>query len=267
MNAPRSSEPSPEEGSELSEIISIRDVRKVYDTGTLKVRALRGVSLTILQGDFVAIMGASGSGKSTLMNILGCLDVPTSGKYLLDGVNVRHLNELELARIRNQKIGFVFQSYNLVPRTTAVRNVELPLVYGGVKPKVRHRLAIKSLKAVGLARFASHLPSELSGGMQQRVTIARAMVTNPAMILADEPTGALDTVSSAAVMQIFSNLSAAGRTVVIITHEPDVAAYAKRIIEIRDGLIIGDRRSVRVESPPPLWKEPSLEDAQPIGSQ
>ena len=234
-----------------SGVIELQNIQKVYDTGTIQVKALRGVSLRVERGDFVAIMGASGSGKSTLMNILGCLDIPTKGRYFLDGVNVNSLSQNELAHIRNTKIGFVFQSYNLVPRTSALRNVELPLIYGSIKKKDRHKMAMKSLKSVGLGKFAYNLPSELSGGMQQRVTIARAIVTDPAMILADEPTGALDTVSSAMIMQIFCKLSLQGRTIVLITHEPEIAAFAKRVVEVRDGRVLSDRRIVEVSSPPP----------------
>jgi putative ABC transport system ATP-binding protein len=207
----------------------------------MEVFALRGVSLVVERGDFVAIMGQSGSGKSTMMNIIGCLDVPTRGHYWLDGVNVRHLDELDLSHIRNRKIGFVFQSFNLLPRMSALANVELPLTYAGVRPRQRREMATAALERVGLGDRLRHLPTELSGGQQQRVAVARAMVTNPSLVLADEPTGNLDTSDSAEVLDVISRLNAEGGTVVLITHEPDVAARANRIVTLRDGHIIDDR--------------------------
>ena len=229
-------------------VVVLRAVSKTYKAGELEVHALRRVSLTVEAGDFVAIMGASGSGKSTMMNIIGCLDVPTRGHYWLEGVDVRQLEDSDLSRIRNRKIGFVFQNYNLVPRTTALANVELALAYGGVKPKERHARALVALREVGLEDRSHHLPSEMSGGQQQRVAIARALVTAPALILADEPTGNLDTVSSNEVMAIFSRLNAEGRTVVIITHEQDIASFARRIVRLRDGQIYEDSRIVPVHT-------------------
>jgi putative ABC transport system ATP-binding protein len=215
----------------------------------VSVHALRGVSLDVERGDFVAIMGSSGSGKSTLMNIIGCLDAPTTGSYLLDGVDVRTIDEYALTQIRNRKIGFVFQSFNLIPRTTALANVELPMVYAGLKKSKRRARAESALKLVGLGDRMDHLPSELSGGQQQRVAVARAIATNPAMILADEPTGNLDTQSTTEVLDVFAHLNSSGRTVVIITHEPEVAERAKRVIRLRDGNIIEDRRQVAVDGP------------------
>ena len=226
--------------SETKPVIAVRNLTKTHAMGAVEVRALRGVSLVVERGDFVAIMGASGSGKSTLMNILGCLDAPTTGHYELDGVDVRALDETELAFVRNRKIGFVFQSYNLIPRTSAVANVELPLMYGGMKRTERRRIALLALEAVGLGDRVDHLPSELSGGQQQRVAVARALATRPAMILADEPTGNLDSESTREVLEIFARLNQRGRTVVLITHEDDVAAYARRIIRLRDGLVVSD---------------------------
>jgi putative ABC transport system ATP-binding protein len=221
-------------------VIELREIVKTYAIGGVEVHALRGVSVTVEPGEFVAIMGASGSGKSTLMNIIGCLDVPSRGWYWLDGVDVRELDERELSMVRSRKIGFIFQSFNLIARTTALANTELPLAYMGVKSRERRERALQALEAVGLSDRAQHVPSELSGGQQQRVAVARALVTNPALILADEPTGNLDSVASAEVMEIFSEVHRAGRTVVVITHEEDVAARAHRVIRLRDGLVISD---------------------------
>jgi putative ABC transport system ATP-binding protein len=219
-------------------VIQLRDITREYRvTDEVVVRALRGVSLRIDQGDYVAVMGSSGSGKSTLMHILGCLDSPTAGRYLLDGTDVRDIPEDDLADLRNRKIGFVFQAFNLVPRTSALANVELPLTYAGVSRAVRRRRAAAALRAVGMGERMHHLPSELSGGQQQRVAVARALVTNPPLILADEPTGNLDSHSTAEVLDVFERLNAAGRTIVMITHEDDVAARAQRTIRLSDGLV------------------------------
>jgi putative ABC transport system ATP-binding protein len=221
-------------------VIELREIVKTYAIGEIEVQALRGVSLTVERGDFVAIMGASGSGKSTMMNIIGCLDVPSRGWYWLDGVDVRRLDDSQLSQVRSRKIGFIFQSFNLIARTTALANVELPLSYMGVRSKERRERALAALESVGLSDRAQHVPSELSGGQQQRVAVARALVTNPALILADEPTGNLDSVASADVMDIFSSVHRAGRTVVVITHEEDVAARAHRVIRLRDGQVLSD---------------------------
>jgi len=223
-------------------MITLEGVTKTYRMGRLAVPALQGIDLHVGQGEFVAIMGASGSGKSTLMNIIGCLDVPTGGRYLLDGTDVAKFDDDQLARIRNRKIGFVFQSFNLIPRTSALHNVEMPLVYAGERGRTER--AREALGSVGLADRAHHQPTELSGGQQQRAAIARALVTNPAILLADEPTGNLDSVSSVEIMRLLANLNAEqGRTVVLITHEQDIARFAKRVVELRDGRIVRDERS------------------------
>ncbi|WP_372494239.1 ABC transporter ATP-binding protein [Actinoallomurus purpureus] len=238
-------------------VLDVRAVTKVYGQGDTAVHALRGVSLQVERGDYVAIMGASGSGKSTLMNILGCLDVPSGGRYLLDGTDVGALDERRLSILRNRKIGFIFQSFNLIPRMSALANVELPLAYGGVKAPERRRRAQAALSQVGLGDRMDHEPNELSGGQQQRVAVARALVTAPALLLADEPTGNLDTRSTADVLGILDQLSLSGRTIVLITHEDEVAARAKRVIRLVDGGIIEDRRLRRagqtgVAGPPPV---------------
>jgi putative ABC transport system ATP-binding protein len=239
-------------------VIELRRVWKTYTTGGGEVHALQGVDVVVDNGDFVAIVGASGSGKSTLMNIVGCLDIPTRGRFHLDGVDVRHLEEEQLAIVRNHKIGFVFQSFNLIPRTSALANVELPLAYGKVKRKERRALAVAALDAVGLADRMDHLPSELSGGQQQRVAVARALVTSPALLLADEPTGNLDTSSTHEIMLLFSQLNAEGRTIMLITHEEEVASSAKRVIQLRDGMVMSDERTSPVEGPPPLLRDAEL---------
>jgi putative ABC transport system ATP-binding protein len=224
-------------------VIVVEDVRRTYQvTDDLAVHALDGVSLTIAAGELVAIMGSSGSGKSTLMNMLGCLDQPTSGRCLLDGVDIEDMDEDEQSDLRNRKIGFVFQAFNLVPRTSALANVELPLSYAGVPRGERRRRATRALEAVGMGARLDHLPSELSGGQQQRVAVARAIVTNPSLILADEPTGNLDSRSTDDVLRIFERLNAEGRTIVLITHEDEVARRARRVIRLADGRIRSDER-------------------------
>jgi putative ABC transport system ATP-binding protein len=242
-------------------VILLRRIVKTYPMGDFEVNALRGVSLTVERGDFVAIMGASGSGKSTMMNILGCLDVPSRGLFYLDGIDVRTLDEAALAHIRSRKIGFVFQSFNLIPRTTALANVELPLLYAGVKTKERRARASAALEAVGIADRSSHFPNEMSGGQQQRVALARAIVTNPALVLADEPTGNLDTATSREIMLMFSRLNAGGRTIILITHEEDISRYAKRVVRLRDGLVVDDRRTTPVSASPPQLGRAELETA------
>lgn len=231
----------PPEQPERKVVIDIQDITKMYRMGEIEVHALRGVSVKIYAGEFLSIMGPSGSGKSTLMNILGCLDQPNSGQYFLDGEDVSKLSEQSLARVRNQKIGFVFQSFNLLKRTSALRQVELPLIYAGVNG--RGKRAKNALESVGLGQRLDHLPSELSGGQQQRVAIARALVTEPAMILADEPTGNLDSRSGTEVMQIFQRLNREqGITTVFVTHDPWIARHTQRVIMLRDGKIIADRQ-------------------------
>jgi putative ABC transport system ATP-binding protein len=235
-------------------VIDLARVTKTYGEGETAVHAVAGVDLVVERGDYVAVMGASGSGKSTLMNIIGCLDEPTRGRYLLDGVDVRRRQEATLSRIRNRKIGFIFQSFNLIPRTSAVRNVELPLAYAGVTTTERRARALAALDKVGLSDRTDHDPSQLSGGQQQRVAVARAIVTEPVLLLADEPTGALDSHSTAEVLDLFDELSAAGRTIVVITHEDEVAHRAKRILRMRDGLIVADDRTVPVDHLPPALR-------------
>ncbi len=229
------------------DVIRIEDLTRVYQMGEVQVRALDGISLSIAPGEFVAVMGPSGSGKSTFMNIVGCLDRPTSGRYSLDGVDVSRLNRDERAEIRNEKIGFVFQSFNLLARTSALENVELPLIYSsnGQTSKRREEKARQCLETVGLAGREDHLPSQLSGGQQQRVAIARALINEPKLMLADEPTGNLDTRTSEEVMAVFQKLNEAGKTVVVITHEPDIAEFAKRVVMFRDGKVVEDRPVAR----------------------
>jgi putative ABC transport system ATP-binding protein len=237
-------------------VINLQGASKTYELGQVRVRALRAVSLKIERGDLVAIMGSSGSGKSTLMNILGCLDVPSHGRYEIDGVDVASMDEDDLSDLRNRKIGFIFQSFNLVARTSALANVELPLAYAGLKAGERRARAARALGSVGMADRLAHLPSELSGGQQQRVAVARAIVTNPSLILADEPTGNLDSRSTHDVLRIFARLNGEGRTVVLITHEADVAGQAKRIVRLSDGEVIEDRRLLGVHDKPPALGPP-----------
>jgi putative ABC transport system ATP-binding protein len=223
-------------------LIEVQDLKKIYQMGDIEVHALRGLNLDIDKGEFVAIMGPSGSGKSSLMDILGCLSRPTSGSYKLDGEEVGKLSENRLALIRNRKVGFIFQSYNLLPRTNALRNVELPMIYARVPRRERRQRALEALEAVGLADRTHHKPSEMSGGQQQRVAIARALVNNPSIFFADEPTGNLDTKSSKEIMTVFQQLNENGNTILMVTHENDIAAYSQRIIRLRDGLIESDER-------------------------
>ncbi len=234
-------------------VVELQSISKVYGGADVVVRAVDGVDLVVERGDYVAVMGASGSGKSTLMNIIGCLDAATSGRYLLDGVDTRRLDERRQALVRNRQIGCIFQSFNLIPRTTAVSNVELPMAYAGVRPGVRRARAIRALEQVGLGGRVHHLPSQLSGGQQQRVAIARAIATDPVLLLADEPTGALDSHSTDDVLALFADLNADGRTIIVITHEEEVAHHAKRVVRMRDGRIVADRRVAAPSDPPPRW--------------
>jgi putative ABC transport system ATP-binding protein len=242
-------------------LIRIEDAHKYYDLGAARVHALRGVSLDVASGEFVAVMGASGSGKSTFMNVLGCLDRPTSGRYLLDGTDVSTLDKRTLARIRNGRIGFVFQGFNLLPRTTALENAELPTLYSEIEDGERTERATRALARVGLTQLAQHYPSQMSGGQQQRVAIARALVNEPAILLADEPTGNLDSRTAVEILEIFQDLNDRGLTIVLVTHEPDIAQFAKRMVLFRDGRIrrdepVGDRpRASEV-----LKTLPTLED-------
>jgi putative ABC transport system ATP-binding protein len=222
-------------------LIDIRDITKVYEMGEEKVHALSGVTLGVERGEYVAIMGPSGSGKSTLMNLIGCLDTPSSGSYILNNKEVARMTDDELAAIRNQEIGFVFQTFNLLPRTSAVQQVELPLVYGGLSRKDRRERAIKSLHAVGLGDRMAHTPNEMSGGQRQRVAIARALINDPSILLADEPTGNLDSQTGAEIMALFDELNSRGNTIVLVTHEEDIAAHARRIVRLKDGKIRDDK--------------------------
>ena len=238
-------------------LIETRGLEKHYEMGSETVRALRGVDLVIGRNEYVAIMGPSGSGKSTLMNLIGCLDTPTSGDYILNGNHVAGMGDDELARVRNQEIGFVFQTFNLLPRSTALENVELPLVYGGVGARERRGRAMEALRAVELADRMDHRPNELSGGQRQRVAIARALVTRPSIILADEPTGNLDSRTSEEIMALFERLHGEGQTIIMVTHEADIAGHADRVVTLRDGVIESDRTQVR-RSPLPAAAEPAL---------
>jgi putative ABC transport system ATP-binding protein len=225
----------------VTSVIRVRDLTRAYEMGTDRILALRGVTLDIARNEYLAIMGPSGSGKSTMMNLLGCLDTPTSGEYWLNGEEVSRLSDDALARVRNREIGFVFQTFNLLPRATALHNVELPLVYAGVGGRERRERALQALERVGLADRVHHRPNELSGGQRQRVAIARALVNRPSILLADEPTGNLDSVTSEEIMQVFADLHGGGQTVIMVTHEPDIAAHAERTVVLRDGRVESDR--------------------------
>jgi len=244
-------------------IIDLKTVSKVYQMGDVEVRALREVSFAVEARDFVAVMGASGSGKSTLMNIIGCLDRPTGGTYHLDGQEVSRLDRRELAHVRNRTLGFVFQSFNLLSRTSALENVELPLVYAGTAARERHRRASAALGRVGLAKRMDHHPNQMSGGQQQRVAIARALVAEPRLILADEPTGNLDSQTSIEIMALFQELGAAGITVLLVTHEPDIAAYASRVVVMRDGVVKTDARQTPRRASDDLIAGVASEEQQP----
>jgi putative ABC transport system ATP-binding protein len=221
-------------------IIELKEIKKHYQMGTQEVRALDGVSLTIKKNEYVAIMGPSGSGKSTMMNVIGCLDTPTSGDYILNGTNVSHLTDDELAVVRNREIGFVFQTFNLLPRSNCLANVELPLIYAGIKSSVRKEMASEALRRVGLGDRMDHKPNELSGGQRQRVAIARALVNTPSILLADEPTGNLDSKTGVEIMNLFEELYRQGNTIILVTHETDIASHARRVVQLKDGLIESD---------------------------
>jgi len=229
-------------------LIRLTDIKKYYQMGDMEVRALDGVSMDIHRGEYVAIMGPSGSGKSTMMNVIGCLDTPTTGEYELNGKLASSMSDDALATIRNEEIGFVFQTFNLLARTTALQNVELPLIYGGIKTKERHEKATRALESVGLGPRADHMPNQLSGGQRQRVAIARALVNNPSILLADEPTGALDTRTSVEIMALFEELYQAGNTIILVTHEEDIARHAHRIIKLLDGQVIHDEPNEPISS-------------------
>jgi putative ABC transport system ATP-binding protein len=231
----------------VTAVIRIRELTRAYDMGTERILALRGVTLDIARNEYVAIMGPSGSGKSTMMNLLGCLDTPTSGEYWLNGEEVSRLSDDALARVRNREIGFVFQTFNLLPRATALHNVELPLVYAGAGGRERRERALEALERVGLADRVHHRPNELSGGQRQRVAIARALVNRPSILLADEPTGNLDSVTSEEIMRVFADLHHGGQTVIMVTHEPDIAAHAERTVVLRDGRVESDRRKAGLD--------------------
>lgn len=244
-------------------LIRIDHLAKTYQLGEVEVHALRGISLSIARGEFVAIMGASGSGKSTFMNILGCLDTPTRGTYILEGIDVGKLSRDELAAIRNRSIGFVFQGFNLLSRTSAIENVELPLLYGSASQKDRHQRATRALEVVGLGSRIHHFPNQLSGGQQQRVAIARALVNDPSIVLADEPTGNLDSRTSVEVMEIFQQLNRKGITILLVTHEPDIASFAKRQIVFRDGRIRSDRINAEPRDASAVLKEmPAIDEEE-----
>jgi putative ABC transport system ATP-binding protein len=260
MSDPTST-PLPGPRPDLVPLLRIEEVHKYYDLGASRVHALRGVSLDIGLGEFVAVMGASGSGKSTFMNILGCLDRPTSGRYLLDGIDASTLDKQTLARIRNGKIGFVFQGFNLLPRTTALENTELPTLYSDIEDDERAKRALRALTTVGLAGLAEHFPSQMSGGQQQRVAIARALVNDPSILLADEPTGNLDSRTAVEIMEIFQELNDGGLTIVLVTHEPDISQFAKRMVLFRDGWIRRDEPILgRPRASDVLKTLPTLED-------
>ncbi len=225
----------------MNNIIKLKNLHKTYKNGKLEVKAVRGIDLDVQEGEFISIMGASGSGKSTMMNIIGCLDQLTDGKYILDGKDISNVKGNELSKLRNKKIGFVFQSFNLLPKLTTLQNVELPMIYAGIKKKERYEKAMNALDKVGLSDRVGHKPNELSGGQKQRGAIARALVNEPAIILADEPTGNLDSKSSIEIINIFQEININGSTIVMVTHEPEIAEYTKRIVTFRDGLIIEDR--------------------------